>query len=216
MGRVADFFREQSIPLAQQQRAKMVSLDRQVEELESKVQILETENLHLKAEVNPLKQRIKRLEQQVEQKPASAAVHSLEPTEIEMMKFIGDKRSTPSADIQKVMGLHSVAAEHFLARLLKAGYLHQQSGYGITAAHYSLSDKGNAYLIDNKLIPVPGAQAEQPNNPKGHHCDHCASTKLKRTGSRPDPTFSDVGIKQALYKCLDCQRESAFTNDEGH
>jgi len=47
-GRVSDFFREQNIALAQQQRAKMVALDTEFEALESKVKILDAENLHLR------------------------------------------------------------------------------------------------------------------------------------------------------------------------
>jgi uncharacterized protein with PIN domain len=48
-------------------------------------------------------------------------------------------------------------------------------------------------------------------NPEGYVCDHCGSPSLKRTGSRPDPTFGDMGIKQKLFTCNTCGRESAFT-----
>lgn len=44
-------------------------------------------------------------------------------------------------------------------------------------------------------------------------CDHCGSHRLKRTGNRPDPTFGAVGIKQAVFSCLECGKESAFTLD---
>lgn len=213
MGRIADFFREQSIPLAQQQRAKMISLDREVEELESKVKVLETENLHLKAEVNPLKREIERLKNQMESKGASAGVHTLEPTEIEMMKFIGNRKGCTADDICKGMELHSVPVEHFLGRLLKSKYL-DQSHVPMVGAWYALSDKGNAYLVEKQLVPLPGAQKQQPNNPKGHPCDHCGSVRLRRAGAVPDPTFGAVGVKAFKYTCLDCGGESAFTNDE--
>jgi hypothetical protein len=42
-------------------------------------------------------------------------------------------------------------------------------------------------------------------------CDHCGSPQLKRTGNRPDPTFGELGIKQAIFNCLSCGEESAFT-----
>jgi len=42
-------------------------------------------------------------------------------------------------------------------------------------------------------------------------CDHCGSPNIKRTGSRPDPTFGGLGIKQKLFICNQCGRESAFT-----
>jgi len=50
-------------------------------------------------------------------------------------------------------------------------------------------------------------------NPDGYVCDHCGSGSLKRTGSRPDPTFKDFGIKQKLFICSECGKESAFTPD---
>jgi hypothetical protein len=58
------------------------------------------------------------------------------------------------------------------------------------------------------------AKYEPHANPKGHACDACGSHRLRRSGSRPDPTFSGLGIKQALYTCLDCGTVSGFTNDE--
>ncbi len=210
MGRVSDFFREQNIALAQQQRAKMVALDTEFEALESKVKILDAENLHLRAEVNPLKREIERLKNQVEKK---SAPHDLEQTEIEMLKFVGNKKSATASEIVTGMNMHSVTVEHFLGRLLKSNYLLQAPSVMGIGAIYSLTDQGNAYLVENKLVPLTG-QAEQPSNPKGHHCDHCGGVKLRRTGNRPDPTFAAVGVKQALYSCLSCGKESAFTNDE--
>lgn len=47
----------------------------------------------------------------------------------------------------------------------------------------------------------------------GYVCDHCGSPKLNRVGNRPDPTFGDLGIKQAVFSCLSCGKESAFTQD---
>ncbi len=48
-------------------------------------------------------------------------------------------------------------------------------------------------------------------NPDGYVCDHCGSSNLKRTGSRSDPTFGDLGVKQKLFICNKCGKESAFT-----
>jgi predicted RNA-binding Zn-ribbon protein involved in translation (DUF1610 family) len=42
-------------------------------------------------------------------------------------------------------------------------------------------------------------------------CDHCGSPDLVRIGSRPDPTFGDLGVKQKVFKCNKCGQESAFT-----
>lgn len=50
-----------------------------------------------------------------------------------------------------------------------------------------------------------------PNsNPSGYVCDHCGSSNLKRTGSRPDPTFGRLGVKQAVFLCESCSKESSF------
>jgi len=75
MGRLANFFSEQSIPLAEQPKRKMLSLDQQFENMETKIQTLETENLHLNAQVKPLERRIEQLQQQIEsmEKTATAA-----------------------------------------------------------------------------------------------------------------------------------------------
>jgi predicted RNA-binding Zn-ribbon protein involved in translation (DUF1610 family) len=50
-----------------------------------------------------------------------------------------------------------------------------------------------------------------PNgNPSGYVCDHCGSSNIKRTGSRPDPTFGRLGVKQAVFLCESCGKESSF------
>jgi FtsZ-binding cell division protein ZapB len=51
------------------------------------------------------------------------------------------------------------------------------------------------------------------SNPHGYVCDHCGSPNLKRTGSRSDPTFGDLGIKQAIFSCTVCGKESVFTQN---
>lgn len=51
------------------------------------------------------------------------------------------------------------------------------------------------------------------DNPQGWRCDACGGVDLARTGSRPDPTFAALGIKQALMTCRPCGHVSAFTVD---
>jgi hypothetical protein len=140
-----------------------------------------------------------------------AAQKLLEDNEIAVMKFIGNRKGCTAKDICEGTGFHSVLVEHCLGRLLKGKYL-EQSHVPMLGAWYALSDAGNAYLIENRL--VPGAETQQPNNPKGHPCDHCGSARLRRTGSRPNEMMREMGIKDFLYNCLDCHKESVFTNDE--
>lgn len=51
------------------------------------------------------------------------------------------------------------------------------------------------------------------DNPQGWRCDACGGPDLKRIGSRPDPVFRDVGIKQAVMQCRACGVDSFFTLD---
>ena len=67
MGRIADFFREQSITLDGQKKTKMLSLDLQFEEMEAEITVLKSENLSLKAQVNPLQREVDRFKQKIEQ-----------------------------------------------------------------------------------------------------------------------------------------------------
>lgn len=42
-------------------------------------------------------------------------------------------------------------------------------------------------------------------NPSGDVCEHCGSTNLRRTGTRPSPgIFAKVGLKEAIFVCEDC------------
>lgn len=50
----------------------------------------------------------------------------------------------------------------------------------------------------------------QSGNASGYVCDHCGSSNLKRTGSLPDPTFGLLGVKEAVFSCEACGKESAF------
>lgn len=47
-------------------------------------------------------------------------------------------------------------------------------------------------------------------NPSGQACDECGSLNIKRTGSRPNKTFGDLGVKDALYTCSDCGGETSI------
>jgi hypothetical protein len=65
--------------------------------------------------------------------------------------------------------------------------------------------------IERLQAQVKKSGSSVHDNPSEYACDHCGSTQLKRTGNRPDPMFGEVGIKQPVYVCLSCGKESAFT-----
>lgn len=47
------------------------------------------------------------------------------------------------------------------------------------------------------------------NNHDEHTCGHCGSKQLKQKGSKPNPTFGDLGVKDAIFHCEDCEEETA-------
>jgi len=51
------------------------------------------------------------------------------------------------------------------------------------------------------------------SNPEGHVCDHCGTKRLKRTGSKPNKTFGDLGVKDAIFQCEDCSKETTVMLD---
>lgn len=57
---------------------------------------------------------------------------------------------------------------------------------------------------------IAALEEKQKAPSSGYVCDHCGSSDLKRTGSRPDPTFGALGVKQAVFLCESCGKESTF------
>ena len=55
-----------------------------------------------------------------------------------------------------------------------------------------------ARKLEKELQTLKSGQAD------GVVCDTCGSASVKRTGSRPDPTFGKLGVKQGLFTCVDC------------
>lgn len=43
-----------------------------------------------------------------------------------------------------------------------------------------------------------------------YFCDHCGSPSIKRIGSRLDPLLGPVGVRQTIFSCENCGKESAF------
>ncbi|AKH38161.1 MULTISPECIES: hypothetical protein [Nitrosomonas] len=57
---------------------------------------------------------------------------------------------------------------------------------------------------------IAALEARSSNINSEDVCDHCGSSNLRRTGSRPNPTFKSLGVKDAVFLCDDCGKESAF------
>jgi hypothetical protein len=60
---------------------------------------------------------------------------------------------------------------------------------------------------------VTALEARLSENRLDEVCDHCGSSNLSRTGIRPNPAFKSLGIKNAIFLCNDCGKESAFILD---
>jgi hypothetical protein len=68
MGKIADAIRGSALP--EQNRKKLLALDREFVEMEMEIQTLKTQNLNLQAKVNPLEREIDGLKNQIKQEPA--------------------------------------------------------------------------------------------------------------------------------------------------
>jgi predicted RNase H-like nuclease (RuvC/YqgF family) len=49
----------------------------------------------------------------------------------------------------------------------------------------------------------------QHTGAKDHVCNHCGSSRLKRTGNRPNKRFGRLGVKDTLFQCEDCGKVTA-------
>src|SRR6266516_963026 len=148
MGRVADFFVEQNIALALQQKKKMLALDNEFSALEAKVKVLEAEKLHLEAEINPLKREVERLKNQAKQK--SASHERLDEITEKMLLDIANSAGVKAEVISNAGLSHAKGEYHFdilVARRLIARGL-QRMGLSF----YNATPEGRKYLVDHKLI----------------------------------------------------------------
>lgn len=190
-------------------------------EARAEVQRLNSENRELKKTIKKLEARVKELTPQKDKNVVHEELDELEQTLLSFLASVKKSDHTPrriAAAIQQVhpeSQMTELKANVYLRRLSDRDLVALTLDMGSGPSLWHLTHRGEEYVVVHKLqttlLPDPEAQ---PSNPKGHPCDHCGSTRLRRTGSRPDATFGDAGIKEALYKCLDCGKESGFTNDQ--
>jgi len=110
--------------------------------------------------------------------------------------------------LEKLINEHgsaSILREHLA--LVKA----EQSA--IQRHNADLQSQNEALKSENKQLrmQVSALKKQMASINSMFVCDHCGSSNLVRVGNRPDPTFGDLGIKQSVFRCADCNLESAFT-----
>jgi hypothetical protein len=54
----------------------------------------------------------------------------------------------------------------------------------------------NEFKYESDISHIP--------HPDLHACECCGSIQLKRIGSRPNPTFGELGVKDAILQCENC------------
>jgi len=148
MGRLADFFREQNITLAGQQKTKMLSLDREFEQMEAKLNVLESENLKLQAEVNPLKRQIDRMQDQVQRAEADLAARNekLDEKAEALLVAIAHAHHVSEGRAETIVKGTRARAEYYLG-LLKERRLIRYSGANYTVdGRYVATQEGLEYL----------------------------------------------------------------------
>ena len=147
MGRFADFFREQSITLAEQPKSKMLALDREFENLKAERDALKTQNLKLQAQVNPLQRDVERLKAEVEKKSAQES-HKLDETSEKMLLQIAN--GVHDRD-PLIAGLSRAKGEYHLDVLIRSGLI-DHSSLGGMGSFYSATPEGRQYLADHDLL----------------------------------------------------------------
>lgn len=151
MGRLAEFFREQSIVLDGQKKQKMLSLDRQFVEMETERDRLKAENLSLKAKVNPLEREVERLKQEVQSKAAHD--DSLDEIAVTLLQAIADSDGRmPKYRTGALLKMTKAQTNYYFGLLERKKYIYQSAVDDDGELMYATEQGGLEYLAKrNKL-----------------------------------------------------------------
>jgi len=109
-------------------------------------------------------------------------------------------------------GLEKLINEHGSATILRERInLAAQQYAALEKENVSLKQRISRLEAENAQLKHRATRLASAGNPAGYVCDHCGSPDLKRIGNREDPTFGVLGVKQAVFSCNSCGKESAFT-----
>ncbi len=119
-------------------------------------------------------------------------------------------------------GIEKLITEHGSAVILKERIALASDQYAALEKKLAATEvRMNDLVVENERLKLDLEQNKKQrlafeqkhshnSNLERYVCDHCASENIKRTGTRPHPTFGAVGLKEALFRCASCGKESAF------
>jgi hypothetical protein len=149
MGRFADFFREQHITLAGQQKQKMLSLDSEFEQMKAERETLKTENLHLKAQVNPLQRQVDQLRGQIqraEEKSAADKNQALDDNSVKLLRAIANRFHVSEKGGASIIGGTDAQAEFHLGILRRRRFIKFAGANYTVDGRYVATQEGLEYL----------------------------------------------------------------------
>jgi hypothetical protein len=98
-------------------------------------------------------------------------------------------------------GIEKLITEHGSASILRERIAFAREQYSALESRVSELQRENERLNSaNASLHARIRDLEQQlsqmeaRNASAQACDHCGSTRLKRVGNRPDPTFGDLGV----------------------
>jgi hypothetical protein len=118
--------------------------------------------------------------------------------------------------------IEKLITEHGSAAILREHLALLRTEFGLLETkNKNLVAETAEHKTENGLLRTKVQQLEQKNRELEHKldgarrphsdavCDHCGSPSLTRTGSRLNATFADLGVKDALFRCDECGKETA-------
>jgi hypothetical protein len=144
MGKVANFFSSQRIPVDGQKRVKMLHLDAKFEEMETEIQVLKAENLKLKSQVKPLERDVKRLKERITEMEVEASQASDEALDEKAHALLAAIANKDGRSPARVIGGTAAQAEFYRGELRKRGLVRHVFSY--TNGGWAATQDGLKYL----------------------------------------------------------------------
>ena len=150
MGKIADAIRSMSISLPQQDKKKLLTLDREFAEMESKIQTLETQNLHLQAKVNPLEREVQGLKKEKE-KNAAQSHGRLDDLSEKILIEVANSSSVASEQLIQHLEISPAKGNHHFDILEERQFVRAVGGSS-EGTEFVATTEGRKYLAHHDLL----------------------------------------------------------------